>query len=165
MKNSRRICLLAMLTALALIFGWLETLIPLPIAIPGIKLGLSNIVLLFSLYILSWRDTLILLFVKVLLSSLLFSGFPAFVYAITGGIFAFAGMILLKQCKLSVVGVSTGGAVLHNIGQVVAAIFMLGTVRIVYLLAVLLLAGVATGALTGLLTTLILSILKKWQES
>jgi len=161
-KPVRRTALLAMLVALTLILGWLENLIPLPLPVPGLKLGLSNIVLLFALYTRGAKSSLLLLAAKVTLSSLLFAGFSAFAYALTGGLFALGGMTLLKNRKgFSLIGVSVAGAVLHNIGQVAAAVVLLGTVQIVRLLSVLLVAGVATGALTGFAASLVLSALER----
>lgn len=161
-KSVRRLSLLSLLMALALVLGWLESLVPLPIPVPGIKLGLSNVVLLFSLYTLRRRDALLLLIAKVTLSCLLFSGFPAFAYATTGGLFSLGGMIVLKGRKgFSVVGVSVVGAVLHNVGQILAAVVLLGTSQLIYLLSVLLVAGVVTGLLTGLAASLILRALER----
>ncbi len=152
-----RLALLALLLALALILGWVESLIPLPILVPGFKLGLGNAAVLFALYAQGRRDAFVLLIMKVMLSSILFSGFSAFLYALAGGLLSYLVMALLvRREKSSVPFVSMTGAVCHNIGQVAAAALLLGTPHLVYVLALLLLCGLVTGSLTGLAASLIL---------
>jgi len=158
----RRLTLLSFLLALALLLGWLENLIPIPLPVPGLKLGLSNVAILFALHMLGRREAFLLLIAKVILSSMIFAGFSAFFYALSGGLLSFLIMALLVTRKSSsILFTSMIGAVFHNIGQVAAAAVLLGTVRLVYLLSILLFSGLITGALTGMAAALVLRKLKE----
>lgn len=156
-KAVQRLTLLSLLLAVALLLGWLESLFPLPFPIPGIKLGLSNVAVLFALHTFGKREAFLLLIAKVTLSSMLFAGFAAFYYALAGGLLSFLVMwLLLTQKSFSVFFVSIIGAICHNLGQVAAAAVLLGTTRLLYLLSILLFSGLITGALTGMAAMLLL---------
>ena len=145
------------LTALALIFSYIEFLVPLPIAIPGIKLGLANIVVLVCLYLLGEKYAFFINCTRIALAALLFGSlFPA-PYALAGGIISFAAMALLKKTGIfSVCGVSMAGGVFHNLAQLTVAAFLVETAQVYYYFPVLLLSGMATGIGIGVLATLIL---------
>ena len=152
--RTKRIALMAMCIALAMILSYVESQIPSP-GIPGVKLGLANIVVIFALYKLGWKEAVGISLLRVVLVSLLFGHMASFFYSIAGAALSLAGMILLKKTeKLSCVAVSVLGGVLHNLGQILMAVALMGR-NVVYYLPVLILsgtiAGVAIGAVSALL--------------
>lgn len=158
--KSARITYISILGTLAVVFGYIESLFPLPIAIPGIKLGISNIVILFTLLKMSKSDAFFVLVIKVLVCSLLFSGMNSFFYSFSGGIISLFVMIFALKLKLSVIGASMAGGVFHNFGQILAAAVMLGSLSVFYYLPVLLLSGLIVGGIVGILCKLVISKLK-----
>lgn len=158
--KSARIAYIALLSALAAIFGYIESLFPLPIAIPGIKLGLSNIVILFALLKMNKTDAFLILIIKVLICSLLFSGMNSFFYSLSGGILSLFAMILAIKFGLSIIGISMAGGVFHNIGQILTAVILLRSPSAFYYLPVLLFAGLIVGGIVGMLCKTVISHLK-----
>lgn len=150
-----------LLTAMMLVLGFIESLLPVAAGVPGIKLGLSNGVLLFALYMMDAPTAFILMLLKVILSGLLFGGVSAMMYAMAGGICSMLGMILLKKLKFNLITVSMVGAVLHNLGQVLLAMIILETDQLIYYMAVLLLVGLACGAVTGVAAKATIGHMKK----
>ena len=142
---------LGLLTAVAIVLGYFEYLLPVT-GIPGVKLGLANTVLLYALYLIDVPSAILLMFLKVGLSGLLFGGPAAMLYSFAGGALSLFIMILARKSKgLSVVGVSVLGAVSHNIAQMVVACFVVETRAILAYLPILLVAAAVTGTLTGLI--------------
>lgn len=140
----------ALLVALAMVLSWLESLIPASTLAPGMKLGLTNLVVIFALYRLSLRDAAAISLVRVLLVSLTFGNAYSFAYSLAGAALSLAVMAPLKQSgRFSVLGVSVAGGVCHNLAQVAVAMAVLGTARLAYYLPPLLLAGTAAGAAIG----------------
>ena len=150
-----------LLTAMTLVLGFIESLLPVAAGVPGIKLGLSNGVLLFALYMMDAPTAFLLMLLKVVLSGLLFGGVSAMMYALAGGICSMLGMILLKKLRFSLITVSMAGAVLHNLGQVLLAMIILKTDQLIYYMAVLLLVGLACGAVTGVAAKATIGHMKK----
>ncbi len=154
MKQSeklRRLTVLALLFALAMIFSYVESRLPTLVPIPGVKLGLCNIVVIFALLRLGAPSAIAVSILRVLLSSILFGNAAAFLYSLAGAVLSLCVMILLGKTKLfSPVGISVAGGVFHNIGQLIAAWLVLGTAGVMYYLPVLLIAGVIAGALIGI---------------
>ena len=152
-----RVALGGLLVAIMLILGYVETLLQgmIPSPVPGIKLGISNGVLLFALYLLDIRSAILLMLLKVGLSGLLFGTPMTMLFALCGGALSLAGMIPLSRVKgLSVITVSMVGAALHNVGQILAAMLVMTEVAPAVLLrylAILLIAALVTGAATGVL--------------
>ena len=147
----------AILAALALALSYVEGMFPLPVPLPGFKLGLANIVTLFALYTLGAPSALAILLVRVLLGAMFAGNASALIYSLLGGFAAMAVMIALSRARgLSVYGVSIGGAAAHNIGQVAAAMLTLGNAAPTAYLPVLLVVAVFSGALTGLICSLLL---------
>lgn len=149
---TRKIALGACLTALALALSWAESLIPLTlfIPIPGFRLGLANIVTLFALYFLGRRSAWSVLTARCLLGALLAGNLTALIFSFSGGAVAMAVMTLLyRNRRLSVYGVSIAGAAGHNVGQIAAALLVLGGWAPLAYLPPLLALSVLTGALTG----------------
>lgn len=149
--DASAIAKLGLLTAVAIVLGYFEYLLPVT-GIPGVKLGLANTVLLYALYLIDVPSAILLMFLKVGLSGLLFGGPAAMLYSLAGGALSLLVMILARKSKgLSVVGVSVLGAVSHNIAQMIVACFIVETRAILAYLPVLLFAAAVTGTLTGLI--------------
>ena len=144
-------------TALALIFSYVETLIPVNFGIPGAKLGLANLIIVIFLYKTNWREALLLSVVRTVLSGFIFGNLFAILYSLAGGILSLAVMALLqKSGKFSVIGVSIAGGASHNVGQLIVAMIVVETYQVGYYLPVLLVAGVITGALIGIISSQVL---------
>ena len=162
MTPAKKVAMVAVMVALAMIFSYVEALIPINFGIPGIKLGLANLVVVVALYALNWPLAALISFVRILLSGLLFGNLASVLYSLAGGILSFAVMCLLKKIKgFSVIGVSIAGGVCHNIGQILMAWFMLGSFKIIYYLPVLAVSGAVTGLVIGILAKKCLALLKK----
>ncbi|MBQ9119266.1 MAG: Gx transporter family protein [Lachnospiraceae bacterium] len=153
MKNStKKIAFLGLCTAVALVLAYVEHLLP-PLfsAVPGIKIGLPNIVIIFVLYRCGWREAVGVSLVRMIVVSFLFGNLMALIYSISGACFSMLVMILLKRMNfLSIVGVSVAGAVFHNVGQILAAMVLLGTAELGYYLIVLAVTGTISGIFVGL---------------
>lgn len=142
----------AMLTALAMIFSYVEALIPISFGVPGVKLGLANLVALLGLYFLRPGEVLLISVTRILLSSFLFGNMTALLYSLAGGLVSFALMLSLKRVRgFSMTGVSIAGAVSHNVAQLAVAALLLQNAKVTYYLPALLLAGAAAGVLVGVL--------------
>lgn len=147
---SKRVARYALLTALAMALSWLESLVPLSMAAPGMKLGLTNIVVVFALYRMSLRDAAALSLVRVLLVSMTFGNAYSFAYSLAGAVLSLAVMAVLKRTeKFSILGVSIAGGVGHNLGQIAVAMAVLGTARLAWYLPALLVSGTLAGAAVG----------------
>lgn len=142
----------AILTALSLIFSYVEALFPLTFAIPGIKLGLANIVVVLALYMVGSRTAFTVNLLRILLAGLLFGNMFSILYSLAGGFLSFAVMFGLKKSgRFSIVGVSMAGGVFHNLGQLTVAALAVSNLRLFYYFPVLLVAGMITGILIGVL--------------
>lgn len=141
------------LTALGLIIGYIEFLIPIPLGIPGVKPGFANIVIVWALYSLGPWEALMINGMRIFLSGFLFGNFSMILYSLAGAAVSFLCMCLAKKSGLfSMTGVSMIGGVMHNVGQLLVAMAVLETVSLVYYGPVLLAAGVITGLLIGIVT-------------
>lgn len=148
-------------TALALIFSYLETFIPIPLGIPGIKLGLANLLTVILLYKRNAKEALLLSIVRIVLSGFLFGNMFSILYSLAGGLVSLFVMAVLKHSgKFSVMGVSAAGGVAHNMGQLLVAMAAVETYQVGYYFPVLLVAGLLTGLLIGIAAGQILSRLK-----
>lgn len=154
-RSTRRLALSALLVAVMLILGYLETFVP--TGVPGIKLGLSNSVLLLAVYWLGIPTAFLLMLAKVLLSGLLFSGVNAMLYSLAGGLLSMTVMSVLYELRgFSPVTIAMAGGVFHNVGQVGLAMLILETDKLVYYMAVLMLVGLVTGFITGTVAKLLM---------
>ena len=152
----------AVLASLALIFSYIEFLVPLSLGLPGIKLGLANIVIVVALYRLGTRTALLVNVTRILLAAALFGSVFSALYSLAGGLISFAAMAALKRTSFfSTAGVSMAGGVFHNMGQLVIAALLVESYQIFYYFPLLLLAGLATGIINGIIATLILRALSK----
>ena len=144
---------MGLLTALGLIIGYIEFLIPIPLGIPGVKPGFANIVIVWALYSLGPWEALMINGMRIFLSGFLFGNFSMILYSLAGAAVSFLCMCLAKKSGLfSMTGVSMMGGVMHNMGQLLVAMAVLETVSLVYYGPVLLAAGVITGLLIGIVT-------------
>ena len=151
----------AVLTALALIFSYIEFLLPLSLGIPGVKLGLANLVIVVSLYMAGARYALLVNIARVLLVGLLFGNTFSALYAMAGALVSFAAMYLIKKTGLfSPAGTSIAGGVFHNVGQLAVAALITENVKIALYFPVLLISGLLTGLVIGALSVLILRALR-----
>lgn len=149
-------------TALALIFSYVESLIPIPIRLPGAKLGLANLVIVVALYKMGTKEAYILSVVRVVLSGFLFGNLFSIMYSLAGGLLSLTVMIILKKTNsFSLLGVSAMGGVFHNVGQLVMASFVLESLSVWYYFPPLLMVGLATGILIGILAGEMLKRLNK----
>lgn len=148
MKN--RAAYFGVFTALALIFSYVETLIPIQFGTPGIKLGLANLVIVIALFKTGWKDALLLSVTRIILAGFIFGSLFSIVYSLAGGVLSLGVMmILVRTGKFSVAGVSMAGGISHNIGQLIVAMMVVKTYQVGYYLPVLLVAGLITGAVIG----------------
>ena len=144
---------MGLLTALGLIIGYIEFLIPIPLGIPGVKPGFANIVIVWALYSLGPWEALMINGMRIFLSGFLFGNFSMILYSLAGAAVSFLCMCLAKKSGLfSMTGVSMIGGVMHNMGQLLVAMAVLETVSLVYYGPVPLAAGVITGLLIGIVT-------------
>lgn len=151
MKN--RVAYFGVFTALALMFSYIETMIPVQFGVPGIKLGFANIMIVIMLYKSSAKEALLLSIVRIMLSGFLFGNLSSILYSIAGGVLSLGIMTLLKkQGGFSVIGVSVAGGVSHNVGQLIVAMLVVETYQVGYYFPVLLVAGVLTGLGIGVVS-------------
>lgn len=149
------------ISALALVLSYIETFIPLPVPIPGVKLGLANIAVLVALELLNVKSAALVALIKVLAAGFLFGNPVMMAYSAGGTLLAFAAMAALSRVRgLSVVLVAIVGAVLHNVGQLAVASVLLGTPLVWATAPLLVIAACATGALSGIATRYTLECLK-----
>ena len=152
MKDKRgRVAVFGVFTALALIFSYVELLIPINFGIPGAKLGLANLVIIIVLYKTDWKEALLLSVVRIVLAGFLFGNLFGILYSLAGGSLSLAVMAFLKRSgAFSIIGVSMAGGVSHNVGQLIMAMLVVETYAVGYYLPVLLIAGLITGTLIGI---------------
>lgn len=156
-----------MLSALALVLSFLESLIPFQPGLPGIKLGLANLVIVFALYRMNVHSALLINTVRILLAGLLFSGLFGLLYSAAGAAASLAAMTLLLQINrkkeqagksilFSIFGVSMTGGVFHNLGQLLVAILFLSSLNLIYYLPVMIISGIVMGLINGMIARLLL---------
>lgn len=156
MKASK-LSLLALSVSLAMILSFVESQIPALVAIPGVKVGLANIVVVFALYKLGWKEAVVISLTRVFLVGLLFGNGISILYSITGASVSFAAMVLLKRAKVfSTMAVSVAGGVLHNLGQIAMACVIMGTDVLRYYAPFLILSGTLAGIAIGVLAAIMI---------
>ncbi|MGN1154840.1 MAG: Gx transporter family protein [Agathobacter sp.] len=141
---------LGVMLALALICSYVEVLIPIPLGIPGIKLGLANIVIVFALYSMGIKEAFVLSVMRVTISGFMFGNVIAIAYSLAGGLLSLLVMFLLKKTdKLSCISISIAGGIFHNIGQMIIATILVDNYYVLYYVPVLMIAGFITGGCIG----------------
>lgn len=149
MRN--KVAYLGVLLALALICSYVESLIPFYFGIPGVKLGLTNIVVVLMLYCVGTKEALTISVLRILLAGFMFGNMFSILYSLAGGLLSFLVMYLLKRInRLGILPVSVSGGMFHNVGQLVVAAFVVENYNIFYYMPILLIAGVVTGLLIGI---------------
>ncbi|MCR5107190.1 MAG: Gx transporter family protein [Lachnospiraceae bacterium] len=167
--STDKITKLGLMLALSVIMGYVEYLIPLPIGIPGVKLGLANIVILYVTVTCGPLEALLILILRILLNGFMFGNVFSMIFAFSGGIPAWLGMTFAhkfhKKLDLSLTGTGMIGGTIHNIGQLTAAVFLVDQLKVIYYLPILLLSGLITGGITGTLCMAVIRRLPHGRES
>ena len=161
--STKKIANIAMLVALAIIFSYVEVLIPINIGIPGVKLGLANLVIVIALYSLDIGDVWLISLVRIVLVGFMFGSLMSIAYSLAGAIVSLIAMMIIKKTDFfGIMGVSIIGAVCHNMAQIAVAAFVVKNNGIYYYVPMLLIAGVITGGIIGVVSHRVLNILKKF---
>jgi heptaprenyl diphosphate synthase len=152
-----KLTVMALTTAIALVLSFVESQIPAFVAVPGVKMGLANIAIVYALYRLGWKEAALISLIRVVLVSLLFGSAASFLYSLAGAVLSLLGMALLKKTgKFTEIVVSVAGGVLHNIGQIAMASIILETDALRYYLPFLLVSGILAGVVIGLISGILI---------
>lgn len=161
-SRNKLVAYVGILASLGIIFGYIEFLIPVNFGIPGVKLGLSNIVSLVALYMLGIPYAFLIAVIRVLISSILFGNMYSLIYSLCGVFLSLIGMTFIKRFKcFSIIGVSAAGGVLHNLGQLIVAVFVVDSINLLYYFPILVLSGLLAGIIIGALSMMICGRIKK----
>lgn len=163
-SKTKKVALLGVLTSVALVLSYIEAILP-PIwsAVPGIKMGFPNIVIIFILYRFGVKEAAVVSFIRIFIVALLFGNVMTLAYSCAGAFLSIVLMTSFKKVNIfSVVGTSIVGGVAHNLGQILVAIFLFDTVQIGYYMAVLAVTGTIAGVFIGLAGALLLKRLEKY---
>lgn len=164
MTNTKRMTLISIFVAQALVLHIIERLIPVPFLTPGAKLGLANIITVISLYIFALKDAFLIVVIRVILATLVGGSLSGFFYSISGGLLSLLAMYCIKKIggeNISIIGVSVFGSFFHNLGQVIVAALMVQNIVIISYLPILMLAGVGTGIFVGFTANFLYGYLRK----
>ena len=160
-SSAQAVASVALMASLALVFSYVEAIIPYNPGIPGIKLGIANIVTVIALYKFGWKDAAAVSVIRIVIAGLLFNGLFGMLYALAGAFVSFVGMLLLKKTNIfSIVGVSMAGGVLHNLGQLLVASALIEDLRIFYYFPVLMFSGLASGIAIGFAAAILIDRLR-----
>ena len=159
--KTKKLTVMAMTTAVAMILSFVESQIPAFVAVPGVKIGLANIAVVFALYRLGWKEAVAISLVRVVLVSMLFGSIASLFYSIAGAVLSLTGMGLLKKTgKFTEIMISVTGGILHNIGQIGMACLILETAALRYYLPFLLISGIIAGIVVGILSAVLVQRIK-----
>ena len=162
---ARKVAYCGMLIALAMIFSYVEALIPINFGIPGVKLGLANLVVLYGLYMMRPQEVLMVSVSRILLNGFMFGNGMSILYSLAGGLLSFIVMLaLIRSRKFSPVTVSIAGGVSHNIGQIIVAVLVLKSIQLFSYLPVLIISGMMTGAVMGILHGIVNRALRSFSD-
>ena len=162
-KKTRKVALLGVLTSVALVLSYLEAMLP-PIstAVPGIKMGLPNIIIIFVLYKFGLKEAVTVSIIRVFIVALLFGNVMTLSYSVAGAVLSLVLMTLFKKINLfSQIGVSIIGGISHNLGQILVAIFLFDTIQIGYYMIVLAVTGTIAGVVIGIISSILVKKLEK----
>lgn len=162
MRNkTQNLTRLSLAVTFALILSFIESRIPAFVSVPGVKVGLANIAIIFMLYKFGVKAAITVSLIRVLLVSMLFGNFPSLFYSISGAVLSFMVMLTLKSLTpLKEVGVSISGGISHNVGQIIAASILLETNVVVYYLPFLMVSGTIAGIVVGIVAALLIKRIK-----
>ncbi|MDE6760547.1 MAG: Gx transporter family protein [Lachnospiraceae bacterium] len=159
--NTRKITEFGLLLAVSLVLAYFESLLPVMIAVPGVKLGIANIVTMLILYRWGMKQAFFFMTLRIVMAGFLFSGITGILYSFAGGVFCIIAMSVMKKISFfSKMGVSMAGAVFHNLGQILIAVIVMENAHILYYFPVLCLTGLISGFAVGYISTLLI----KWFE-
>ena len=154
--SSKKVAAIGMMIALAFVLNYVESLIPINIGIPGVKLGISNIVVVFCMYMLGPVTAFGIAVIRIVLCGLTFGSISSMFYSLVGGLFSyFVMLILMKTDKFSIYGVSVAGGVCHNLGQIILAMIILQTKLLIYYYPLLFISGTIAGVVIGMLSAVL----------
>lgn len=152
----RSVALMGICAAIAMVLSYVESLIPLSFSVPGIKLGLANIAVVFVLYKLGAKEAVLVSLIRIVWIAILFGNVMTLAYSVAGAVLSLTAMILLKRSdRFSTVGVSVIGGILHNTGQILVAMLVMETAQIIYYLPVLCVSGIAAGVAVGVVSAIL----------
>ncbi len=155
-RRTQRLTASAMFSALALIFSYIEAILPINVGVPGVKLGLANLIIIIALYELDARYAFFINLIRIFLAGLLFTGVMAMLYSLAGGMISLLIMVLLKKAgKFSMIGVSMAGGVSHNFGQLLVASFVVSNIKMFLYFPILVFTGIASGIGIGIVAYII----------
>ena len=160
-SRNKRVAYVGIMACLGIIFGYIEFILPINIGIPGVKLGLSNIVSVVALYILGLPYALIITVIRIVISSLLFGNLFSMFYSLTGALFSVFTMACFRRFNcFSIIGVSSAGGIVHNIGQLLVAVCVVDSLNLFFYFPILVFSGLVAGILIGLLSKIICGRIK-----
>ena len=159
--KTKKLTVMAMTTAVAMILSFVESQIPAFVAVPGVKIGLANIAVVFALYRLGWKEAVAVSLIRVVLVSMLFGSIASLFYSLAGAALSLTGMGLLKKTgRFTEIMVSVTGGILHNVGQIGMACLILETAALRYYLPFLLVSGIIAGIVVGILSAILVQRIK-----
>ncbi len=159
---AKKAAYMGMMVALAFVFSYLESLVPINFGIPGIKLGLANLVAIVALYTMGIKEACTLSLIRIILTGFTFGNPSSMLYSLAGGILSLLVMILAQKIKIfSVTGVSVLGGVFHNTGQILVAALVVENERLFYYLPMLMISGTIAGTLIGILAAILIKRLER----
>ncbi len=159
--SAHKVAYAAILAALAMIFSYIEAIIPFSIGIPGVKLGIANLVVVVALYKLNFKYAFLINLIRIFAVGFLFTGAFGILYSLAGGLLSLFVMVIVKNAKIfSVVGVSLAGGVAHNLGQLITATLIVSNIKLFVYFPVLIFSGMASGIVIGIVAGLILTKLE-----
>ncbi len=159
--KTKKLTVMALTTAVAMILSFVESQIPAFVAVPGVKVGLANIAVVFALYRMGWKEAAAISLVRVVMVSMLFGSIASLFYSLAGAVLSLAGMGLLKKTgRFTEIMVSVTGGILHNIGQIAMACLILETAALRYYLPFLLVSGIIAGVVVGLVSAVLVQRVK-----
>ncbi len=164
MNRTTKMVFISLIVAQALVLHVLEGMIPVPIGVPGAKLGLANIFTIISLYILGFKSTLVMVVLRVALSTMFGGSLSSFLFSVSGGLLSLVMMTIVKNVlknRVSIIGVSGAGAISHNIGQLLVASFIVRNLKVMLYLPVLTFIGIGTGIFIGVAANFIIGHMMK----
>lgn len=161
--KSKRIAIYGMLIALAFILSYIESMIPIPIPIPGIKIGLANLVVLVGLITMGAKEAFVLSMIRIILVGFTFGNLSTMMFSVAGGILSWLLMASFRKSKrFGITGISVIGGVSHNIGQILAAMWVVDSTALLYYLPFLLVSGAIMGVMIGLVSSIVIKRIGKF---
>ena len=161
--KTKKVAFLGLAIALAMVLSFVESQIPAFVAIPGIKVGLPNLVVVFLLYKVGWKESVIVSIIRIVLVSMIF-GMTTMPFSIGGAVLSLLSMILLKKLNwFSCIAVSIVGGIFHNVGQIIVACVWTQTPGVALELPILLVTGTLAGAVIGIISGILVKKLEKWK--